>query len=70
MRTFKLRTFKDVDLSSHVQSRKLVHVSGVHCHVRASSTSVCDFVYFIVQYCIEYSSTVSLFQAQDVRKQV
>ena len=28
--------------------------------------SDCAFVYFTVQYCIEYSSTVALFQAQDV----
>ena len=27
---------------------KLVHVSGVHFHVRASSTGSCAFVYFIV----------------------
>ena len=46
------------------------HVSGVHCHVHAFSTSGCAFVYFTVQYCIEYSSTISLFQAQDVQKQV
>ena len=48
----------------HVQSCKLVHVSGIHCHVRASSTSGYAFVYFTVQYRIEYSSTASLFQAQ------
>ena len=47
----------------------LVHISGVHCHVHASSTSGCAFLYFTVQYCIEYSSTVSLFQAQDFQKQ-
>ena len=52
----------------HVQSRDLVRVSGVHCHVRASSTSGCAFVYFTVQYGIEYYCAVSLFQAQDVRK--
>ena len=38
-------------MHSHVQLRKLVHVSGVHRHVRASSTSGCDFAYFSVQYC-------------------
>ena len=65
----QLRTFKDVNVHSHVQSHKLVHVSGVHCHVHASSTSGCAFVYFTVQYCIEYSSTISLFQAQDVWKE-
>ena len=70
IRTFKLRTFKDANVCSHVQSCKLVHVSGVHCHVRASFTNGCAFVYLTVQYCIDYSSTVSLFQAQDVRKQV
>ena len=30
IRTFKLRTFKDANLSPHDQSCKLVHVSGVH----------------------------------------
>ena len=69
IRTFKLRTFKDANMCSHVQSHKLVHVSGVHCHTHASSISGCAFVYFTVQYYIEYSSTVSLFQAQDVQKQ-
>ena len=50
----------------HVQSRKLVHTPGVHCHmsgvphhVRASSTSGCAFVYFTVQYCIKKYSTIS-----------
>ena len=57
-----------MNVHSHVQSRKLVHVSGVHCHMRASSTSGCAFVYFTVQCCIECSSTVSLFQAQDVKR--
>ena len=41
----------------------LVHVSGVHCHVNASSASGCAFVYLTAQYCIEYSSTASLFQS-------
>ena len=58
----KMRTC--VRVSNHV---KFVHVSCVHCHVYESSTSGCAFVYFTVQDCIEYSSTVSLFQAQDVR---
>ena len=53
-------------MSNHV---KLVHESGVQCHMHASSTSRCAFVYFTVQYYIEYSSTVSLVQAQDVWKQ-
>ena len=63
IQTFKLWTFKDVNTHSHVQSHMLVHVSGVHGHVRASYTSGCAFVYFTVQYCLEYSSTVSLFLA-------
>ena len=54
----------------HVQTWKLVHVSGVHGHLCASSISGYAFVYFIVQYCIEYNSTVFSFQAQDVCKQV
>ena len=51
-----------------VQSR-VVHVYGVHCHGHSSFTSDCDFVYFTVQYYIEYSSTLSIFQAQVVWKQ-
>ena len=35
-------------MRSHVQARKLVHVTGVHCHVCASSTSNCGFIYFTV----------------------
>ena len=49
-----MRTFKDgtrVHMSSHI---RLVHMSGVHCPVRASSTSGCASVYFIVQYFIGY----------------
>lgn len=42
-----------VCVSNHV---KLVLVSGVHCHVRASSASGCTFVYFTVQFSVEYSS--------------
>ena len=44
-----------VPMSSHI---KLVHMSGVHCHLRASSTNGCAFVYFAAQYYIKYSSTV------------
>ena len=40
VRIFKLRT---------VQSRKLVHVSHVHCHMCASSTSGCTLLYSTVQ---------------------
>ena len=36
--TCKLWTFKDANVRSHARSRKLVHVSSVHCYVRASST--------------------------------
>ena len=39
------------------------HTSGIHCHVRASSTSSSAFVYFTVQHCVEYTTAVSLFIA-------
>ena len=51
------------------ESCGLVHMSGIHWHRCASPTSGFAFVYFTAQYYIEHSSTVSLFQAQDVRKQ-
>ena len=38
----------------HAQSHKLVHISGVCCHMQASSTSGCAFVYFTIQHYIEY----------------
>ena len=66
----KLSTFKDVNICLHVQLHKLAHMSGVHCYLSASSTSNCPFVYFTVQHCLESSSRVSLFQVQDVQKQV
>ena len=47
----------------------LVHVSGLHSRVRASSPSGCAFVYFTV-YFVEDSSTEFLLQAQKVLKQV
>ena len=47
--TYKLQTFKDVNVHSRVQSPELVPVSGVHCHVRASSASGCASVHFSVQ---------------------
>ena len=55
-----------VNTRSHVQSRKLFHLSGTHCHMRAPSTSGCVFVSLIVQQCTDYSSSGSLFQGQDV----
>ena len=55
-------------VSSHSQSRKLAHGSGAHCHLCESFTSGCAFVYLTVRYCIEHRTTVSLFQAQDLRK--
>ena len=58
-RTFKLQTFKDANVRSHIQSHKLAHVSGVHGHVCASFTSDCAFMYFTVQYHIEYSIFIS-----------
>ena len=54
----------------HVQSHKLVYKSGVHFHMCVSSTSGCALVCLTVQCYIEYSSTVSVFQAQDVSEVV
>ena len=59
MQTFTLWIFKDMNVCSHVQSNKLVHLSGVHCRLCADSTSGGAFAYFIVQ----YNGTMSLFQA-------
>ena len=61
--------FKDVNVRSHVHLCELVHVSGVCCHVHASSACGCAHVHFSVQSCTEDSSALSLFQAQDVQKQ-
>ena len=47
--SFKLWTFKDANVRLHVQLRKLVHMSDVHCHVCASSASSCTFVYWVGQ---------------------
>ena len=35
----------------------LVHVSGIPCHICAPCTSGGTFLYFTVQYYVEYSST-------------
>ena len=56
IRTFELWAFKDVNTCLHIQSRKLVHVSGVHCHMCASSTSGCAFVYFTILYRAQWHS--------------
>ena len=45
----KLQTFKHLSMLSHVRSCRSARVSGIHCHMRASSTSGCTFVYFTVQ---------------------
>ena len=67
---FQVSNFQRCERAFTCSTRKLVHTSGVHCHVRASSTSGCTFVYFTVQYYIEYSSTVFLFQARPARGQL
>ena len=61
---------RNLQVCSRVQSSKLVHI--VYCTLSCVCILYkwfCAFVYFTAQYCIEYSSTVSLFQAQDVQKQ-
>lgn len=40
----KMWTFEDGNIRCHVQSRRLVHVSGVCRHMCAPSTSGCAFV--------------------------
>ena len=64
--SFKL---KDANVCSPIQTCKLVHMSGIHSHMHASSTNGCAFVYLCVQYYIEYNSTVSLLHVQVVQKQ-
>ena len=38
--------------------------------MHASLTGGCAFVYFAVEYCIDYISTIALFLAQDVQTSV
>ena len=68
--TYESSSFKLLKVGNvrpHVQSRKCVHVSGLHCRVLAFSTSGCAFVYCTELYRVQY--TASLSQAQDVQKQ-
>ena len=58
MQTFKLPTFKDTNMCMHIESCKLVHVSGVHCHMHAFSGRSCAFVYLTLQHCIECSCSI------------
>lgn len=46
--TSKLQAFKAMNICSHVQSLKLVYVSGIYCHVHTSPTSSCPFMYFLL----------------------
>ena len=48
MWTFNLQTFKDADVCLYIQSFKLVPVSGIYGHLRASCTSGYASVYFPV----------------------
>ena len=67
IQTFRFRTFEGANtlpqVQSHMQFMRLMHI------VTCASSHGCAFVDFIVQHCIENSSAVSLFQAQDVQKQ-
>ena len=63
----KMRTFKDMNVPLHVQSHKLVPVSGIHCPMHTTSAIGFASVHFTVL--CRVSSTVSLFQAQGVWKQ-
>lgn len=52
---------KDAYVCSYIPSFKLVQVTSIHGLIIASPTSGYASVYFTVQYCVEYSTTVSLF---------
>ena len=43
-------------MHSHVQAKQLVHMSDVHCHRCASSTSGCAFLYWTGLYRIQKNS--------------
>ena len=65
--TFQAANFQRCE---HVFAYPITLVSScvcIHCHVCASSKVV--VLSCTVQYCTEYSSAVSLFQAKDVQKQ-
>lgn len=47
----------------HTSNHSLVQVTSIYGHLCASPTSGYASVYFTVQYCVEYSTTLSLFQA-------
>ena len=51
IRTFKLQTCKEANIDLHVQSCRLVHTSGVHCHI------LCILYKWLCLYCtILYSA--------------
>ena len=54
-----MQTFKYMNVPLHVQSRKLVHVSGVHCHMRTSSTVGFAFVCFSVLYTVQLEKAMA-----------
>ena len=65
MPTFRLETFEDANVSSHVQSHKRAHVSGAYCHAHVSSVRGCAFVCLTAVY--ERGGPGSLVQAQAVQ---
>ena len=54
IRTFKLQTFEDVNMCLHVQSHKLVHMSGIYCHMWTSSTSVVVLLFTVWSTVVRY----------------
>ena len=54
-----MQTFKYMNVPLHVQSRKLVHVSGVHCRMRTSSTVGFAFVCFTVLYTVQLEKAMA-----------
>ena len=60
IQTFKLQTFKDVNVCPHIQSRTFTHVLvGIVRHVHPLQVSA--FLRLAVQDCIEYSGAVAYF---------
>ena len=49
----RVGTFTDVNVHLHVESRKLVHVSGVHCHVHPSLSFCFCVLHCTVLYSIQ-----------------
>ena len=54
IQTFKFQTCKDKNRCPHVQSHKLVYVSGVHCHMCAYKRLCFSVLYCVVLHRVQY----------------